>query len=173
MYDESESEPLTQPDTNNATKFHPGDADHDSKYRADGTATFEQHYSRLARLNTGVYNGKWVDEDKRARQDKLAIFDCLSGQLELTPYQKQEARREFDNLSVRDLSTPGGIDTTLVAVMVAAVVARRDGRMYHPQANEESNDALFLALLDDLGHDDESVLHSAFGKIHYRLEVGR
>jgi hypothetical protein len=30
-----------------------------------------------------------------------------------------------------------------------------------------------LALLDDLGHDDESVLHSAFGKIHYRLEVGR
>ena len=171
MYDENESEPLTQPDTDNATKFHPGDADHDSQYREDGTATFEQHYSRLARHNTGVFNGKWADENKRARQDKLAVFDALAGQLELTPYQKETARREFDNLSVRDLSSPAGIDVPLVAVMVAAVVARRDGRMYHPAANEESNDALFTALLDSLGYCDDSLLHSAFGKVHYR--VGR
>lgn len=172
MYDESEAEPLTDPDTDNRTKFHPGDADHDQKHRLDGTATFEQHYSRLARHNTGVFNGKWADENKRARQDKLALFDALAGQLELTDYQKKTGRQVFDNLNLRDLSTPDGIDSPLVAVMVAAVVARRDGRMYHPLANEESNDDLFTDLLDDLGYGD-GLLHSSFGKINYQVEVSQ
>jgi hypothetical protein len=170
MYDESESEPLTQPDTNNQTKFHPDDADHDTRSRLDGTATFEQHYSRLASHNAGIYNGKWADKTKLRSQDNLAIFDCLASQLELTDYQKSVSRNEFAGLNLRKLSTPGGIDAPLVAVMVAAVVARRDGRHYHPQATEGRNDGLFVAILDDLGYAD-SVIHGCYGKVRHLIEV--
>lgn len=172
MFDESESEPLTQPDTDNHTKFHPGDADHDTDKRLDGTATFNQHYSRLASHNAGIYTGKWADKTKLRSQDNLAVFDAIAGQLDLTGYQKETGRAAFGTLNLRELSSPGGIDAALVAVMVAAVVARRDGRNYHPQGTDESNDDLFTALLNDLDYDD-SVLHSAFGKVHYRVETDR
>lgn len=170
-YDESQPEPSTAPDTDNHTKFHPDDAEYDTKKRLDGTATFEQHYARLASHNAGVYNGKWADKTKLRKQDNLAVFDAIACQLELTKYQKKTGREEFSRLNLRELSTPNGIDATLVAVMVAAVVARRDGRMYHPQSSKESGDGLFSALLADLGYESESVLHSAFGKVHYQLEV--
>jgi hypothetical protein len=170
MFDESNPEPATQNVTENHTKFHPDDADTVTDERLDGTATFEQHYARLASHNVGIYNGKWADKTQLRRQDNLAVFDAIGGYLDLTTYQKETGRQAFDDLNLRKLSSPGGIDTPLVAVMVAAVVTRRDGRTYHPQANEESNDALFTALLDDLAYDD-SVLHSAFGKVYYQLEV--
>lgn len=170
MYDESEPAPLTEPDTDNHTKFHPDDADHEQPKRLDGTATFEQHYTRLASHNTGVYNGKWADKAKLRNQDNLAVFDAVAGQLELTPYQKETGRAEFDRLNLRKLSSPSGIDTSLVAIMVAAVVARRDGRQYHPLSSDTANDPLFTALLNDLGYDD-GLLHSAFGKVYYRIEV--
>ena len=173
MFDESTSEPLTEANTDNRTKFHPDDADHDTDDRLDGTATFEQHYNRLASHNVGIYNGKWADKTKLRNQDNQAIFDAVAGQLELTRYQKEVGKQEFSELNLRELSSPVGIDTALVAVMVAAVVSRRDGRRYHPAGTEESNDGLFTALLDDLGYSDDSVLHSAFGKVHHRLESNR
>lgn len=171
MYDESESEPLTQPDTENHTKFHGFDpaANYNGYDRLDGTESYEDYYTRLSLINTGIWTGTWADENQRARQEKLAIFDALAGQLDLTPFQKEQGRTAFDGLNLRELSSPGGIDTTLVAICVAAVVVRRDGRKYHPQANDESNDDLFTALLDDFGYDD-SVIHSCLGKVRYRLE---
>jgi len=173
MYDEEQSEPLTEPDTDNATKFHPDDADHDTEDRIDGTATFEQHYTRLASHNSGIYNGKWADKTKLRHQDNLSVFDAIASQVELSPYQKETGRREYGDLNLRKLSTPGGIDGTLVAIMTAAVVSRRDGRGYHPGFHDEANDDLFLALLDNLGYDDVSVIHSAFGKVRHQLESDR
>lgn len=128
MFDESSPEPSTQPDTENHTKFHPDDADFPARRRLDGTETFEGFYRRLAGYNSGVRNGKWGDESMLWRQENLAIYDSIASQLDLTRYQKLRGRNAFDNLSLQELSSPGGIDTALVAVCVAAVVVREDGR---------------------------------------------
>ena len=168
MYDEEQAEPLTEPDNNAATKFHPDGHNHETDSRLDGTATFEQHYARLACHNAGIYNGKWADKTQIRDQDNKAVFDAIAGQLELSDYQKQIGRQEFADLNLRELSTPGGIDTTLVAIMVAAVVSRRDGRSYHPNKNDNDNDRLFTALIDEFDYCDR-VVHSAFGKVRSRL----
>ncbi|TQQ81888.1 hypothetical protein [Halonotius roseus] len=172
MFDEESSEPLTNSDTNNATKFHPDDATYESRTRLDGTATFEQHYTRLRSHNDGIYTGKWADKAQLRDQDNNAVFDAIAGQLELSPFQKAIGRTEFGTLNLRDLSSPAGIDTPLVAIMVAAVVARRDGRGYHPARSPASNDDLFTALLSELGYTN-GLVHSAFGKVQYRLDCSQ
>ena len=170
-YDESEAEPLTEPDTNNATKFYSSDAsaDFDGAKRLDGTATYEQHYTRLSMLNSGVYNGKWGDESARWKQEGLAIFDSISCQLELTSYQKQVGRQQFEAIDLPRITT-AEIDTALVAIMVSAVVARRDGRLYHPNREDRNNDPLFVELIDSLNYNG-SVLHSAYGKVLNQISV--
>jgi len=170
MYDESSPEPTTQPDTENHTQFYAADGEYHTRRRMDGSETFENYYRRLASLNTGVRNGKWADESKLRRQEKLAIYDAIAGQLELTPYQKRRGRLLFDRLSVSELSSPGGIDTPLVAVCVAAVVVREDGRMFHPSRSEKRNDGLFTALLDDIGYTARTV-QKCYEKVLHRVDL--
>nr|BDD45108.1 hypothetical protein 40 [bacterium] len=169
-YDEEEAEPLTEPDTENSTKFYGFDAsaDYDTKYRFDNTETLSDHYSRLAAYNTGVRNGKWGDNELLRQQDNLALFDALASQLELTKLQHERGRYAFSKLNLSELSTPGGVDAALCAIMVSAVVAQIDGRIYHPSRDENSNDELFADLLDDLGY-DESVRHSCYAKVLNRV----
>jgi len=171
MYDETQSEPLTEADTPNHTKFHPNDdrAEYDGTYRLDGTATFEQHFSRLAKLNTGVWNGSWEDKELLYRNDNLAIFDAIAGQLELTNYQKQVGRQVFEQLNLRELTDPV-VDTPLVAVMTAAVVVRRDGRFYHPQRLENTNDAVFLDLLDSFDY-SVAAIERCYAKVLHRVNL--
>jgi hypothetical protein len=171
-YDESQPEPLTELDTNNHTKFYGNDedADFDGTFRHDGTATYEQHYSRLALLNSGLYNGKWGDNEQRRKNDNLAVFDAVASQLELTNYQKTVGRRAFSELNLRDLSSPDGIDTTLVAIITAAIVVRADGRFYHPNRDINNNDIPFVRLLDSLDY-RESVIHSAYQKVLDRVNL--
>lgn len=77
-YDESAAEPLTEPDTNNATIFHPEEAD----------TRDEAYWKLMAGYNSGVYTREWADQEKLRRMDKLAIFDAVSSAVELTTYQK-------------------------------------------------------------------------------------
>jgi len=165
MYDESKSEPLTESDTANHTKFYATDeqADYDGTFRLDGTATYEQHYSRLAKLNTGIYNGKWADETERRRADKLALFDAVASQLELSPHQKRAGRAAFEDISLPEVTGPT-IDSTLVAIMTAAVVARPDGRTYHPSRSDNTNDPLFTDLLSRFDYYPQA-LHQCYGKV--------
>jgi hypothetical protein len=172
LYDETQPAPATESDTDNKTKFHPDDANHDTDKRLDGTATFEQHYARLASHNTGIYNGKWADKTKLRSQDNLAVFDAIAGQLELTRFQKTVGRDAYDGLNLRELSSPGGADHTLIAIMVAAVVSGRDGRPFHPNSRDGNNDALIVGLINSFDYPD-SVVHSTFGKIRHRLEDDR
>ncbi|QRV15064.1 hypothetical protein JMJ58_19485 [Haloterrigena salifodinae] len=171
-YDEEEAEPITEPDTLNATKFYGYDAsaNYDTKHRLDGTERISDFYSRLAAYNTGVRNGKWGDNELLREQDNLALFDAIASQLELTSYQHSRGRQAFSELSLSELSSPHGIDATLCAVMVAAVVAREDGRMYHPSRPENTNDDLFTALLADLGYSDRLV-HKCYGKVLNRVSL--
>jgi hypothetical protein len=171
-YDEEHAEPLTEPDTPNATKFYGFDAsaNYDSTHRLDGTEKTADHYSRLAAYNTGVRNGKWGDNELLREQDNLALFDAIASQLELTAYQHSRGRQAFSDLDLSELSSPGAIDAALCAVMVAAVVAREDGRMYHPSRDENTNDGEFVALLSDLGY-SEHLLHSCYGKVLNRVHL--
>ena len=171
MFDESKSEPLTEPDTNNHTKFYGNDQDagYNGKFRLDGTATFEQHYGRLALLNEGIYTGKWADQSAKWRQDQLALFDAISGQLELTRYQKQIGRQQVDELDFRELTSPA-VDTTLALIMLAAVVCRQDGRMYHPSRGDNTNDPLFVDYLSTFDYSEKAV-HKAYQKVLDRVRL--
>ncbi|SEL19424.1 hypothetical protein [Haloferax larsenii] len=171
-YDEREAEPLTEPDTPNATKFYGYDesADYDQTHRLDGTEKFSDYYSRLAAYNSGIWNGKWADNSLRREQDNLALFDAIASQLELTDYQHRRGRQLFAELDLAELSSPNGIDAALCAVCVAAVVAREDGRMYHPSRPEDANDGLFSALLDDLGYSTR-LIHKCYGKVLNRVNL--
>lgn len=169
-YDESQPEPSTAPDTPNHTKFYGNDdsADYHGKTRLDGTETFNEYYRRLANLNTGIWTGTWADKEALRRSDNLAVFDAIAGQLELTPHQKNVARAAYDDLNLRELSSPDGIDATLVAVMVCAVACRADGRMYHPSRGDETNDPLFVDLLSGFDY-RPSVVHSCYAKVLNRV----
>lgn len=170
-YDERQPEPSIEPDTDNHTVFYGSDssANYEGKYRADGTESFERHYDRLAMYNTGIWTRNWADNEALRRADNLAVFDSIASNLELTDYQSRTARQLFDSLNLRELSTPSGIDTTLVAIISCAVVCRRDGRIYHPNVCDEQNDSLFVDLIDTLGYRN-SVVHSCYGKVCNRVD---
>jgi hypothetical protein len=171
-YDESQPEPSTEPDTPNSTTFYGSDssANYDGKYRADGTETFQDHYRRLSIYNTGIWTRNWADKEALRRADNLAVFDSISSRLELTDYQTTIARQQFDELNLQELSSPQGIDATLVAIMTCAVACRQDGRFYHPAKDDNLNDSLFTSLISNLGYRD-SVVHSCYGKVLNRVTL--
>lgn len=167
MYDESQPEPFVEPDTENRTKFHGNDPDanYDGEYRLDKSRKFKNHYHRLSRHNCGVL-GKWYDQGKRRRADNLGIFDAVANFLELPTYQHTVARTEFERVPLREWSSPNGIDVILVSIMICAIICRKDprfGREYNPDRNNESNDELFVQLLDRLRY-RKSEIRSCYQK---------
>lgn len=119
-YNEEEAEPLTAPDTGNATKFHPEEADsRDAEY-----------WKLMAGYNSGIYTRNWADKTKLRRMDKLAVFDAISGNLELTTFQKTIGRNAMDKLDLRSV----GLSVELAAFCLCVLAAAPDGRKYHPQA---------------------------------------
>lgn len=133
-------------DTPNETSFNYLDAP-DGR-RIDGYTSYADHYKNLMLLNSQLYNG-WKEENKEHlhRQDNLHVFDAVASDLELTSFQARCARDEFDSLSLGTLGNP----VEMVALVVCAAVCRRDGRIYHPQRGDSSNDALFTEVVDDHG----------------------
>lgn len=167
-YDENQIEPSTEADTENATKFYgseslPGN-------RLDNTESLSEHYTRLANINSGIWTGTWADKEALRRSDNLAIFDAIAGQLELTPFQARVARTQFDDLNLRELSSPNGIDTPLVAIMTCAIVCRQDGRIYHPNRSDNRNDSLFVDLLADFDY-RIGVVRSCYEKVLNRVNL--
>jgi hypothetical protein len=134
-FDESESEPLTESDGLNATKFHPEEA----------PEHLRDYYRRLSKYNYGL-NLNWADNSEQRRQEALAIFDALSGNLELTPFQKRVGRARMDSLEIYKL----GWSVEHVAFAVCAVTAREDGRLYHPNRSDDRNDSEFVRLARSL-----------------------
>ncbi len=135
-FDEESEEPLTTPDTENATIFHATEAPEGRR----------EYYKRLNGYNTGIYNGYWTDQTKIRRLDNLAIYDAVSSQLELTNHQKRIGRDMFDSLNLRKI----GSQVPVVALCVASIACRPDRRIYHPYRRDESNDPLFVDFVDNL-----------------------
>lgn len=167
MYDESKPEPIVEPDTDNNTEFYGNDlyADTANTYRLDGSRKLKNHYDRLSRHNRGVV-GKWYDQTERRRQDNLLIFDAVANNLELPEYLRRVGRIEFQNVPLRDWSSPNGIDVVLVSVMICAVVLLKDprsGRVYNPDRADKNQDPLFLTLFNSLSYRG-SVTRSCYQK---------
>ena len=135
-FDELSEEPLVSPDTENATKFHPSEAPSEQK----------SYWKRLGGYNSGVYNGYWEDSTEIRRLDNLSVFDSISSQLELTPYQKRTGRMHFDDLNIREI----GYGVELISFALCAIVAEKDGRRYSPRANPENTDTEFVRIADSL-----------------------
>lgn len=142
-FDEREKEPLTGHDTENATKFHPSEAE----------TRDPEYWKLMAGYNSGVYTRNWANQKKLRRMDKLAVFDALSGQLELTPYQKTVGRDRLDRLNVGRL----GVSLELASFCICVLVAAADGRTYHPNRSEENNDLLFSQIADSLNETNNKI----------------
>lgn len=168
MFDEKQPEPSVEPDTKNYTNFHGSDVGNDK--RLDETESRSEHYRRLANLNRGIWTGEWADKTALREADNLAIFDAISGQLDLSPHQKRVGRLQFGELNLRELSSPNGIDAKLVAIITCAIVCREDGRFYHPSRGAINNDPLFVALLGRFDY-RSSVIHSCYRKVLNRVDL--
>lgn len=140
MYEEhnGKEEPLTEPDTENVTKFHPEDLSDTHYYRLDGSESLANHYRRLSNLNTGMWNGKWENKKAIHRADNLALFDGLSSSLDLTPHQKRRSRHLFDQFPLGTF----GYDARFVAFAICVLVAEEDGRMFDPTEKVEHRNDL-------------------------------
>lgn len=143
MFDENEEEPTITPDGDNATKFHPEEANESQR----------DHYRVLSRYNSGIYTRGRTDQSKIRLIDNLAVFDAIAGQLELTDWQKRYGRQVITNLNVRQVGHP--IEAVVFAV--CALTVRRDRRFYNPDRNDENNDPEFTRLKDELGLSDRKV----------------
>ncbi|UBF19282.1 hypothetical protein HRTV-17_gp83 [Halorubrum phage HRTV-17] len=145
------------PDTENATYFDPNERNADS-----------DKFKRLMLYNRGTWLGPGEENKKVThRQDNLAILDSLSGQLELTPFQKEKARRIYDSLDLQDLGKPA----CLVAFGVCALVANddvHDGTRYWPTANDTCE--LFENIAGNLGFTENQQLSIILTIDHRRPE---
>lgn len=135
---ETEPSPVLTPDTENATYFDPSEVNESTSV----------NYRRLRLYNRNTWHDR-REENKPVtrRRDNLAILDALSGQLDLTDYQKDKARRTFDQLHIKDIGEP----VQLIAFCVCTVVANEDvpdGYRFYPQMNDP--DELFVEIADNL-----------------------
>lgn len=154
QFDESSDEPLVSPDTYAATRFNPEEAP------ADKVA----YWKRLAGYHSGVKNLNWVDRKQQRNQDNLAVYDALSGYLELTPWQKRIGRELFDGFDLRELGYP----VELAAFCICVWVVEGDGRYYHPQSPD--SDELFVDLATEL---QLNLKHVARCLAHFKSMEGR
>lgn len=144
------------PDTENATYFRPEESNSQSRFEL------------LRFYNRGTWKDRREEnKEVRHRQDNLAIFDALSGQLSLTDHQKKKGRRIFDDLDLQQL----GESARLVAFGVCINVVNddvRNGTRYWPTA--EDTDEEFDSMSDNLDFYTSEVLSIIYKVNHERSE---
>lgn len=149
---EREPSKVLTPDTENATHFNADEVD--SSFWKGPTSV---NYKRLLIYNRNTWKSRY-EENKEVthRQDNLAILDAISGQLDLNKFQKDKARRIFEDINLGKLGKPA----RLIAFGVCTVVVNDDvpyGSRYHPQMTNP--DETFVSLAESLGFTDNQ-LHS-------------
>lgn len=173
-YDEDNDEPLTTPDTTNSTKFH---------HQEGGTRTNEQDqvgaatgipfWKRMSGINSGAVDSFGNRNESRARyQERVAAWDTMSEHLRLSQFQKRHGRDLMGEFDTENF----GRSLFLAAFCLAAYVVRKDphllvdndapnGRVYHPQRNDENNCPIFLAVCEDFGFDGIDNLHGCLNRV--------
>lgn len=155
-------------DRPNATLFHPKDSASGYRY-GERKESYRSLYERLWLYHTGLYNGKWRDESKMNCLDRLYLFEAIADELELTPYQKSEARRLIETpgkpVDFRRFNKPNsGMLPSLTGILaICAYICFKDGRRCHP--NHKEKDELFEHMMNRLDIPDKF-----FRKVYGRLE---
>jgi len=156
---------MTDEQTGQATHFNASDvADTD---RHDGIESRRNHYSRLAIANSLDWNGSWRDEDRATIKDNRAIVEAIASQLELTDYQQERALRELESIP-RELL--GAYESAMLALCLCGVIARRDGRDYHPNHTHPNSDrdSDFVRLFDETSA-TYSQFYSCWKRVSYEI----
>lgn len=162
-YDESKKEPLTAPDTDNQTKFHPSEG--------EAPANDPMFWKRLRDINTGVVDSMGSTDKQKVRdQERVQKWDIVAGEanLCLNDYQKGEGRRLINDL---DLKRLGG-RLPLACFCVAALVVSRDRhseRVFHPRRSDRNNCELFMEVFHDNDYDSDNV-HGYLNRVEDQLQ---
>jgi hypothetical protein len=153
MPDNIAEQPLDQTanDQDNATYFRVEEAPADQ----------QKDYERRRRFNSGTWISRnRVDESKQWERDRLAVFDAIAGQLELTDHQRTVGREIFGEIRFGD----SFISVEAVAFAVCASVANDDVRpqypgstLYLPSKPDAENPDRFVSLQHDLGLDSDAI----------------
>jgi hypothetical protein len=156
----------TADDQDNATYFRIDDAPRDK----------QDIYERLRRFNSGSWISRnRVNESKQWERDRLAIFDAIAGQLELTDHQRSIGREVFGEIRFGD----SFVSIETFAFAVCASVANDDVRpqypgstLYLPSKTDADNPDRFVSLQHDLDLNSESIGTALRTVYDYRRENG-
>lgn len=165
-YNENKAEPLTEPDTANATKFHPEDVTEprdswqkDAFSSNRGYRTRREEFEDFVRLNTGQGDRRITsgNQDLQQMEDRMQRFDVIAGQLEMTPYQKSCGRKLRNKKSLRNLGHPDEYVSFCLCAFIcrygkyATRTSENDRDVYHPDRSPERNDMRFVDLAESIG----------------------
>lgn len=148
---------VTEDFVERATTFNGSDAS--AGKRLDDYEYKKDYYRRLSVHNSLRWNGKWKDRRRETAKTASAIVDAVAGQLELTPYQKEEAHRKFSQLPDRYNKA---YSTALLALCICGLVGRQDGRNYHP--NQIHPDSNVHNQLTDFAGETKGIYYRSFYK---------
>jgi len=166
-YDERQGSPIPY-DSENRTTYHAAEAPDVS--RLDGTETKRQQMQRLFRqYQTGLKNGEWTDKEKMRSVDNIRMLNTIAGQLELTDYQQERARRILDSVSVPAFRSPDR-DVALIGFSLCVLVYNDDTATesrYYPTKTE--NPERFEPMAESISCSDGQVI-SMIEKIRKRIE---
>jgi len=165
MDDSTDHQPpdVLSSDTPNQTMIHPLDAPPEQR----------EKYKRFRAYNTGAWNGpRRENKEIVHRQDDLHLYDAISGQLDLTPYQKKRGRCLLDTFSIGDYTAPGRSAKSVIFALciVVANADVPDGTRYWPHPDAASNDLQFEEVAEDIPNDWPDLV-SLVMKLEHRLEV--
>lgn len=171
-FDESEPEPIVSPDTQNASKFHPEEAEgpkhqwqRDALLKNRNVRTRYDEFKKFRWMNNGRGDRRTSRGNTKLHQmmDRKQRFDAISSQLDMTPYQKRLGREVRDSKPLRKM---GGDDEYLAFCLCAFIC--RNGRyakrtpeserkLYYPDRPRETNDERFVNLAESLGLDKTTI----------------
>jgi hypothetical protein len=136
-YDESDTIPMSEPATANATKFHLQDVPASQRrHEYEQGVNIGDRWKRFYGYNTGLWNGNWGDNEQLRKRDNRAMLDAIASQLGLSRHQRERARYLLHNFRFSKYSPYYSVlDISLiVCLLVANADFRGDGWVYYPTA---------------------------------------
>jgi hypothetical protein len=136
MYDETEVIPFSEPETENATKFHFNEIPESQHAKLLDESPWElrDKWRRFHGYNNGLWNGAWANKELLYQQDNEGIFQAFAGQIGLTRDQKERGLRLFHSIHYKTYSPYYRVvDIAFyVCVLVANEEYAGEGRIYQP-----------------------------------------
>lgn len=160
-YDENNVEPITTPDTSNATKLNASEGE-DPQLDKNGDYKWE----RLSGINTGAVDSFGNRDESTTRiQERKASFDIISDKLHLIDVHQREGRNIMEDVDMEKFAGRK-ITVNLVSFCIAAHLVNRDNipRDYHPNRSKERNDRIFMEVGEQFEF-EHKIINSVMQKV--------